>query len=1144
MCSTNHSNWVTFEDDSTPLSSSPQKPVQSPGLIKASVPRPNGLKLVLPPIRDTSWSFNSSLESPQNHSSLSGSSCVPCNTPFCTPVSGVPNSVSPFHSNTREKNDFFRSFSSTSTTSAPSPAPESLQQTSGGPSPFPPFQGNSGHYNPFWDGSNHSADVDSSSSDSETDSNLPRFFIRTKDGAVPPRDHLQSSFSYVCHKLEGLRAGSDQEKETEKDGEGRLSCKSEVLSEGASQFVPRGLFRSQKRDGWSVLLRIPEKKNRMSSRQWGPIYLRLLPGGVLQMYYEKGLEKPFKELQLLPQCRLSELKLESYGEPRKVLSVKVEHFSYTEKKRYHPKLEVSHEAEAEELLKFGSTVHDDMEDLVVSMEEEIFKLCLHHQQRRHYEEQDLSLQITDHIWVQLDKFGEVMERTALTQIHCLSFLNGLGDCFLALNDLGLMRFDSSYGSEDDGELWMEIADCQFHRCVNDTEFQRSRLVKFSPPEACRVELMRYKTAILGCTEIPFSIKAVVTVQGAYVELQAFLNMSATFLSTVGVSDTYPLCENVVIRVPVPGDWVKVTQTVALLRQRSLKARMNRNACLGAVGTADSQPVMQVTIGTVKYENVYSAVVWRIDRLPAKNTAVDHPHSFSCKLELGSDQEIPSDWYPFVTMECEIMGSVVSQTRVKSLGTANDIQPQKHVTSWTRYHCQAKLYLSIIDDVIQSMRELFMDEGLEDRVLDDLRHLWESKMMQSKAMEDFRKNNINSSNFVLQLPANYSRTDQELTASVVIPARQNIHSFPMKNNSDLLPTFSLPAGLSYPVQIPAGVTLQTASGQLYKVNVPVVVTQAPAGQTIVSRLTQKVSERREAPPPQSAAAPPKTSLPPKEAEPPSVPATSDKQPPHPKTSLPSGQESSLPQRPLVPPAETSQPQGSNSLEPEVTLEENEPSPQLEPVNLSMSASPCSQLLDFQISTEEALTQTGQLKTRDIDDILKEVIEEEREKAERARNLAPAKTANQSEAVLGLDLDYNYSELSDIVQLDGPAGNSDMEEEEAVSLEDNDFLGIINAEAIKALQEGDGSSDGNSISSSSDSEGVDELANVEEEDPLNSGDDVIEQDIPDLFDTDNVIVCQYDKIHRSKNRWKFHLKDGVMCYGGRDYVFSKAVGEAEW
>ncbi|CAK6951669.1 TFIIA-alpha and beta-like factor [Scomber scombrus] len=445
---------------------------------------------------------------------------------------------------------------------------------------------------------------------------------------------------------------------------------------------------------------------------------------------------------------------------------------------------------------------------------------------------------------------------------------------------------------------------------------------------------------------------------------------------------------------------------------------------------------------------------------------------------------------------------------------------------------AKLYLSIIDDVIESMRELFLDEGLEDRALDELRHLWESKMMQSKAMEDIRKNNINSSKFVLQLPANYSQADQELTASVMIPASQNIQRFPVKNNSETLATFSLPAGLSYPVQIPAGVTLQTASGQLYKVNVPVVVTQALAGQ-------EPLSQPKPKPP---SATVPHNAARPQEVSSSSVPTSSVAQPPQPSITLPPSQESSLPLQPQVPVANISALQTAPSPEPEVTPEENEPNPQ--PLNLSMTTSTCSQLLDFQISAEEALTQTAQLKTRDIDDILKEVIEEEREKAMRARNLAPVKTDNQSEAILGLDLDYTYRELSDIVQLDGAADDSDIEEEERVPLEENDFLGIINAEAIKALQEGDGSSGGNSISSSSDSEGADELADVEEEDPLNSGDDVIEQDIPDLFDTDNIIVCQYDKIHRSKNRWKFHLKDGVMCYGGRDYVFSKAVGEAEW
>lgn len=36
--------------------------------------------------------------------------------------------------------------------------------------------------------------------------------------------------------------------------------------------------------------------------------------------------------------------------------------------------------------------------------------------------------------------------------------------------------------------------------------------------------------------------------------------------------------------------------------------------------------------------------------------------------------------------------------------------------------QAKFYLSIIDDVIESIRELFLDEGLEDRLVDDLRQV--------------------------------------------------------------------------------------------------------------------------------------------------------------------------------------------------------------------------------------------------------------------------------------------------------------------------------------------------------------------------------------------------------------------------------------
>lgn len=70
--------------------------------------------------------------------------------------------------------------------------------------------------------------------------------------------------------------------------------------------------------------------------------------------------------------------------------------------------------------------------------------------------------------------------------------------------------------------------------------------------------------------------------------------------------------------------------------------------------------------------------------------MDQPHSFSCKLELGSDQEIPNDWYPFVTVEFELANTVVSHTRVKSLGMESDIQPQKHIGMKAYYHCQVKV----------------------------------------------------------------------------------------------------------------------------------------------------------------------------------------------------------------------------------------------------------------------------------------------------------------------------------------------------------------------------------------------------------------------------------------------------------------------
>lgn len=66
---------------------------------------------------------------------------------------------------------------------------------------------------------------------------------------------------------------------------------------------------------------------------------------------------------------------------------------------------------------------------------------------------------------------------------------------------------------------------------------------------------------------------------------------------------------------------------------------------------------------------------------------DHPHCLSYKLELGSDQEIPSDWYPFATVQFGMLDTYASRTEVRSLGVESDVQPQKHVHQRACYNIQ-------------------------------------------------------------------------------------------------------------------------------------------------------------------------------------------------------------------------------------------------------------------------------------------------------------------------------------------------------------------------------------------------------------------------------------------------------------------------
>ncbi|XP_055974825.1 TFIIA-alpha and beta-like factor [Sorex fumeus] len=425
----------------------------------------------------------------------------------------------------------------------------------------------------------------------------------------------------------------------------------------------------------------------------------------------------------------------------------------------------------------------------------------------------------------------------------------------------------------------------------------------------------------------------------------------------------------------------------------------------------------------------------------------------------------------------------------------------------------KLYKSVIEDVIERVRDLFAEEGVEEQVLKDLKQLWETKVLQSKATEDFFRNSVHSPLFTLQLPHGLHQTLQSSTASLVFPAGRTLPTFTTTDlgTSNSSANFAFPG---YPIHVPTGVTLQTASGHLYKVNMPVMVAQSPGRGSFLPPPMQPVFQQLGPPPVLPAGVP--------RLAPCFLQAATEKAPPpsvlYP-CPMPRNCSESASGDVLVAPG--SDPRGLPEAllgQPEGPVYVTYPGlvfpphgPQVDPKEPGRQPAPKRRMPMSDASRWPGTTQE------------------------------PGK---DSISQMDLNAQVDDNGINGIIQIDGAGDTSSNDEiETKKDLDENEFPGAIDAGDLKVLEdEADSASNEDSTANSSDNE--DPEIDIVEEDPLNSGDDVSEQDVPDLFDTENVIVCQYDKIHRNKNKWKFYLKDGVMCFGGRDYVFAKAIGDAEW
>ncbi|XP_038818420.1 transcription initiation factor IIA subunit 1-like isoform X5 [Salvelinus namaycush] len=90
----------------------------------------------------------------------------------------------------------------------------------------------------------------------------------------------------------------------------------------------------------------------------------------------------------------------------------------------------------------------------------------------------------------------------------------------------------------------------------------------------------------------------------------------------------------------------------------------------------------------------------------------------------------------------------------------------------------KLYRSVIEDVINEVRELFLDEGVDEQVLMELKTLWENKLMQSKAVEGFNTEEQAALQAAAQQQAQQAQqaTQQAQTQQLLLPPQQQVTSW--------------------------------------------------------------------------------------------------------------------------------------------------------------------------------------------------------------------------------------------------------------------------------------------------------------------------------------------------------------------------------
>ncbi|XP_042215361.1 protein stoned-B-like [Homarus americanus] len=487
---------------------------------------------------------------------------------------------------------------------------------------------------------------------------------------------------------------------------------------------------------WEMHLRQPNKKKITGQRFWKKVFVKLTDGSGLQLFNSKDDKDPFQELPLQACYSVSDIGAQQFDQFGKIFTVKVQYIFYKERPGVRPGqvskaerlttriskfaqhaiagdyehvkefasdvrklgMPVEHAPQISQLLKLGTQNYEDLKLFASLVEEQLFILTVHRDRALNYKSEEVQLTAVDEIYVEQDAKNVVHRMIARVRVFFLGFISGMPEVDLGINDM------RKQGREVVGrhdiipvvtEEWIRLEAVEFHCCVNSEEFETTQHIKFKPPDACYIELIRFRVRPPKNRELPLQVKTKVTIQGRRVDIFCEILVPGFSGRKLGQVP----CEDVVVRFPLPECWIYLFRVEKHFRYGSVKSAHRRTGkvkgierLMGTVETADSA-LMEVTSGQAKYEHQHRAIVWRMSRLPKEGQGAYTMHNFSCHMNLTAYDQMPESLDKYCYVEFTMPATTVSHCVMRSVSVTSEDPPEKYVRYLARHEYRIEMEFS-------------------------------------------------------------------------------------------------------------------------------------------------------------------------------------------------------------------------------------------------------------------------------------------------------------------------------------------------------------------------------------------------------------------------------------------------------------------